>query len=214
MTPAEVLAERVVPFWLSPGEMTGHASIDAARVLKKRYRKVDGISLTQFNTGALVVRPDHLLALTECQPARWDGAIDLRPPAKSRAAVIDDIRGHGPPLLAVLFSKGALDIAAWICCTDDEVVLNGPAGPEEAAAMEDVALVRSLRGGVRPWREAAGLYRAARADLSLASKLYVLADKLAAVTAMGSEAVLDVIHRLHRVPNLAYALAEPPERSR
>jgi hypothetical protein len=214
MTPAEIIAQRIVPFWLPAEETRGDAIADAARAMGRRYRKANGNALTQFNTGAIIVRPDHLLALTECQPARRDGAIELRPPTKARAAVIDDIYRHGPPLLAVLFSKGALDIAAWICCTDDEVVLNGPAGPDETAAMEDVALVRGLKGNVRAWREAAGLYRAARADLSLAPKLYAATDKLAAANGMASDAVLDVVHRLHRVPNLAYALAEPPDARR
>jgi hypothetical protein len=125
--------------------------------------------------------------------------------------VIDDIRRYGPPLLAVVFKKADFDIAAWVCCTTDEVVLNGPAAPEEYAALEDVAFVRSLKGSVRAWRDAAGLYRAAHADLSLAPKLYAATDKLASANGITNDAALQLVHRLHCVSNLAYALAESPE---
>lgn len=210
MTPIRIVAERIVPFWLAPEKITGRETTDATTAMGQRYRKADGTSLTQFNTGAIVVREGSVLALTECQPHTRDPSIRLAAPTKARAMVIGDIREHGPPMLAVLFKKAALDVASWVCCTTDEVVLNGPAGPEEVAALEDVALLRSLNGGLQSWRRAAALYRQARADLALAQKLYGETDKLAASVQIASDEVLDVLHRLQRVQPLAYALAEPP----
>lgn len=211
MTPVQIVAQRIAPFWMAPERLTGRDAEDAATAIGQRYRKADGTSLTQFNTGAIVVREARVLALTECQPYRSDPTIRLAPPGKARNVVIDDIRENGPPLLAVLFRKGAPEVEAWVCCTADEVVLNGPAGPEEVAALEDVALLRGLPGKLPSWRQAAGLYRQARGDLAIASKLYEAADKLAAAAAMTGDAVLETLHRLQRVQPLAYALAEPAE---
>src|SRR3954447_4233958 len=114
MTPVEIIAERIAPFWLADSKLTGNAAQDASAVMSQRYRKADGKSLTQFNTGALVIREGHVLALTECQPQRQSPAIRLGPTTKSRGAVIDDIRRNGPPLLTVLFRKGAIDVASWV----------------------------------------------------------------------------------------------------
>lgn len=209
MTAAEIVAARIVPFWLAPEKTTDRQLENAEIVMGQRYRKADGKSLTQFNTGAIIVRDDRVLALTECQPLRRDAGIQLGPPSKSRAAVIENIRAFGPPLLAVLFKKAAMNVGAWVCCTSDQVVLNGPAGPEETAAMEDVELLRTLPGPRGDWKKSAWLYASARADRTLADKLYVEADKLAASVGMTSGATLDMLHRLHRIEPLAYALAEP-----
>ena len=212
MNAARIIAERVAPFWLTAERITGDAVAVASAAMGQRYLKADGKSLTQFNTGALVVRRDGVLALTECQPHRRDPSVRLVPPAKARAAVVEDVRQHGPPLLAVLFRKGAIDVRAWVCCTEDEVVLNGPAGPEEFAALEDVALLKGLPGSLKAWRTAAALYARARADLSLAPRLYAEADKLSAATRMAADAVMDTLHHLHRVQALAYELADTTPR--
>jgi hypothetical protein len=132
MIAVEIIAERVAPFWVAKDKLTGDPARDATRAMSQRYLKADGKSLTQFNTGALLVREDRVLALTECQPCRRNRSIHLGLPAKLRASVIEDIRQNGPPLLAVLFRKGAIDIGSWVCSTADEVVLNVPAGPDEA----------------------------------------------------------------------------------
>jgi hypothetical protein len=208
VTAEEIVATRIAPFWLVPERIKGNAPKDSALVMGQRYRKADGKSLTQFNTGAIIIRLDRVLALTECQPLRADHSVHLAPPARSRAAVIDDVRSFGPPLLAVLFKKAAMNVRAWVCCTPHEVVLNGPAGPEETAAMEDVGLLRTLPGTLRSWQTAAGLYAAARANRALAEKLYAESDKLAASVGMTGAATLDLLHRLHRVERLAYALAD------
>ena len=210
MTAEELIASRVAPHWLPAKRFTGDPATDAAAALGQRYRKADGTSLTQFNTGALVVRESTVLALTECQPLSASPDVLMGPAVKSRAAVLDDIRRHGPPLLAVLFSKGAFDIRAWLCCTPDEVVLNGLAGPEEIAAMEDVALLRSLPGQPRAWRMAANLYAQAGRDPSRIAALHAEADRLSAASAMAAEAVLGLLHRLQGVQSLAYSLTEPP----
>ena len=126
--------------------------------------------------------------------------------------MVEDIRRNGPPLLAVLFRKGAIDVSSWVCSTPDEIVLNGPAGPEVTILMEDVAFLRKLGGDLKSWRAAANFYAAARSDLSLAPKLYEAADKLAASTGEPSKAVLDCLHHLHRINRLAYELAEQPGR--
>jgi hypothetical protein len=209
VTPVEIIARRIAPFWLAPEKTKGDPAADAATAMGQRYRKADGTSLTQFNTGALIVREESVLALTECQPLRPDPAIVIGPTKSSRNAVIEDIRRHGPPLLAVVFKKAAMDVGAWVCSTADEVVLNGPAGPEEVAEMEDVAMLRALPGTPRAWRKAIALYAAARADLARAPELYAEVDKLASATAQTSSTVLDILHRLHRAPYLAFALAEP-----
>jgi hypothetical protein len=211
MTPEELVATRIAPFWLAPEKTTGVPARDAALVMGQRYRKADGSSLTQFNTGAIIIRDDRVLALTECQPIRPGAGVRLAPTTKSRTAVIDDVRTFGPPLLAVVFKKAALDVRAWVCSTPDEVVLNGPAGPEEIASMEDVALMRTLPGTLRAWRMLAGLYAATREDRSLAERLYADVDKLASGVGMTSTTTLDVLHRLHRVGALAYSLAEVTE---
>jgi hypothetical protein len=208
VTAEELVAARIVPIWLQPDRIKGDAPADAALIMGQRYRKADGRSLTQFNTGAIIIREARVLAMTECQPFHRDGTVQLAPPSKSWTAVIDDIRTFGPPLLAVLFKKAAMNVAAWVCSTPDEVVLNGPAGPEETAAMEDVRLLRTLPGQMRVWQSAARLYASARADRSLADKLYVESDKLAASAGMTGSATLDMLHRLHRVERLAYALAD------
>ncbi len=208
MTAAELVAERIAPFWLTPERATGDPIADAATAIGQRHRKADGTTLTQFNTGALVVRPESVLALTECQPVRPHPSVRMAPPTKARAAVIADIARNGPPLLAVLFRKGALDIRAWVCCTEDEVVLNGPAGPEESALLADVAYLRSLPAPLLGWRRAAGLYAQAEAASSLADKLFVEADRLGALAGLPRRTVLDMLHRLRRVQSLAYALAE------
>lgn len=208
MMAAELVAARIAPFWLAPDKATGRQSEDAQLVMGQRYRKADGTSLTQFNTGAIVVREDRVLALTECQPLRLDAGVQLGPTAKSRSAVIEDVRRFGPPLLAVMFKKAAMNVGAWVCCTPDEVILNGPAGPEETAAMADVELLRGLPGNLRSWQTAAGLYASARADRTLAGRLYGESDKLAASAGMTGDATLDMLHRLHRVERLAYALAD------
>jgi hypothetical protein len=208
MTAVEIVAARIVPFWLAPDKTTGRQSEDAALVMGQRYRKANGTSLTQFNTGAIIIRDDRVLALTECQPLRQDAAVQLGPPTKSRSAVVEDVRAFGPPLLAMLFKKAAMDVAAWVCCTSDEVVLNGPAGPEETASMEDVALLRTLPGALRTWQAAARLYALARADRMQADKLYAETDKLGASVGMTSSATLDMLHRLHHVERLAYELAD------
>lgn len=209
MTPVEIIAQRVAPFWLSVGKMTGNPARDAATAMSQRYRKADQKSLTQFNTGALIVREDSVLALTECQPQQRSPSIHIGPATRSRNAVIEDIRRNGPPLLAVLFRKGAIDVPSWVCSTPDEIVLNGPAGPEVAVMMEDVALLRRLKGSLKVWRSAALLYAQAQADLSLATKLYDTADKLAVGIGEGRIAVLECLHKLHQVDRLAYDLAEP-----
>ncbi len=208
MTAEELVAARIVPFWLQAERTKGDPSKDATLVMGQRYLKADGKSLTQFNTGAIIVRGDRVLALTECQPQRPDTSVQLAPPARSRAAVIDDVRAFGPPLLAVLFKKAAMNVGAWVCCTADEVVLNGPAGPEETAEMEDVQLLRSLPGPLRSWQATAGLYAATRADRMLADKLYTESDRLAASVGMTGDATLEMLHRLHRIERLAYALAD------
>jgi hypothetical protein len=213
MTAAEIVASRIAPFWLKPDQITHRTAEDADLAMRQRYLKADGKSLTQFNTGAIVIRTGTVLALTECQPARPDPGIRLAPTAKSRSAVIDDIRTHGPPLLAVMFKKGATDVSSWVCCTPDEVVLNGPAGPEEVAVMEDVAFLRQLPGALRNWRTAANLYAAATADPAQADRLYAEVDRLADAVSMPGDQVLNTLHHIHRVERLAYELAEPAGRS-
>jgi hypothetical protein len=208
MTAVEIIARRIAPFWLAREKITGNLVADARAAMTQRYFKADGKSLTQFNTGALVVREENVLALTECQPQRHDTAIQLGPTSKSRIAVIQDISQHGPPLLAVLFRKGAIDVGAWVCCTADEVVLNGPAGPDDFAAVEDVALLRSLGGNLRAWRNAARLYAQARADLSKAELLHAEAARLAVAVGTDDVAVLNTLHHLHYLSSLAYQLAE------
>ena len=211
MNPVDLIAFRIVPFWLQPDRVTGKPVSDTAATMTQRYRKADGMSLTQFNTGALVIRQETVLALTECQPHRIESSITIGSTAKSRAAVIEDIRQKGPPLLAVLFRKGAIDVGSWVCCTADEVVLNGPDGPDEIASMEDVAELCKLNGNIRGWRDAVSLYVQARADQSLAPKLYAAVDKLTTTVKMTDLAILDVLHRLHGVQPLTYALAEQNE---
>jgi len=76
--------------------------------------------------------------------------------------------------------------------------------------MEDVALLRSLKGDLRTWRRAAQLYAQARADLSKAAPLHAEAARLAVAVGMDDGAVLDTLHHLHRVSSLAYQLAEQP----
>jgi hypothetical protein len=209
MTVAEIIAAHVAPLWMAPERLTGDAVADSMAALGRRYRKTDGASLTQFNTGGLLVRERELIALTECSPRITPPELRLDPTTKSRVALIEDIRAHGPPLLAVLFAKGALDIRAWVCSTADEVVLNGVAGPEEIAAMEDVALLRSLPGTPRDWRAIAGRYAEARGDLSKAEMLLAEAAKLATKLSLPRERVLDVAHRLRRATGLTFDLAAP-----
>ena len=211
MTPVEIIAERVAPFWLADDQMTGNANQDAFAAMSRRYLKADKKSLTQFNTGALIVREGHVLAFTECQPFRQTSTIRLGPTTKSRDAVVDDIRRNGPPVLIVLFRKGAIDVASWVCSTPDEVVVNGPAGPDVAVMTEDVALIRTLKGNPRAWRNAAFMYARAEDDLSLATALYDAAEKLAAATGENRDSVLQCLHRLRNIDRLAYKLAEPPK---
>lgn len=209
MIAAEVIVTRVAPFWMALERFTGTALADATAMLAQRYRKADGASLTQFNTGGLLVREDHVVALTECQPRQTPDGLRLGPTSKSRAALIEDIRTNGPPILAVLFAKGALNVRAWLCCTQDEVVLNGIAGPEEVAAMEDVALLRSLPGAARDWRWITTRYADAQADLAKADAFLAEADKLAAKLSVTRARVLEVAHRLRRASGLTFDLAGP-----
>src|ERR1700759_3047386 len=65
MTAEEIVAARIAPFWLVPERIKGSPPEDSALVMGQRYRKADGKSLTQFNTGAIVIRDDRILALTE-----------------------------------------------------------------------------------------------------------------------------------------------------
>ncbi|MEO3474086.1 hypothetical protein AAFN86_19615 [Roseomonas sp. CAU 1739] len=207
MTAAELLATRVAPLWMPTGMVAGQHLAYAMAALGQRHRKADGTSLTQFNTGGLVVREATILALTDCHPISTPVALQLRPPSKARLAVIEDIRAHGPPLLAVLFAKGALDIRAWACSTPDEVVINGVAGPEETAAMEDVAELRALPGTPRDWRRMASLCADALADLAKAPTLHAEADKMGKKHEIAREQVLDVAYRLRRATGLTFDLA-------
>lgn len=212
MRAVDIIAQRVAPYWLSASRLTGRREHDAATAMTQRYRKMDGTSLTQFNTGALVVRKDSILALTECQPLRQCPSIHLGSPLKCRVAVIENIRQNGPPLLAVMFRQSATDVLSWVCSTSDEIVLNGPTGPDVAVMVEDVDLIRSLKGKRNTWRGLASLYATARADLSLAPKLYDAVDKFTAAVGMDRHAVLEQLHQLHQVDRLAYELAEPSGR--
>ncbi|MGG5818733.1 hypothetical protein [Falsiroseomonas sp. HW251] len=209
MTAAEVVAIRVAPFWMSPERFTGSAVADATAMMSQRYRKADGASLTQFNTGGLLVRDGEVIALTECQPREKPPGLRLASTSKSRAAIIDDIRAKGPPTLAVLFAKGAFDLRAWVCSTPDEVVLNGVAGPEEFAAMEDVVMLRDLPGSPRDWRWMTNRYTEAEADFSKAPTLHAEADKFAAKVGVPRDRVLDVAHRLRHASGLTFDLAAP-----
>jgi hypothetical protein len=47
----------------------------------------------------------------------------------------------------------------------------------------------------------------------LADKLYAESDKLAAGTGMTGSAILEMLHRLHRIERLAYTLADTAVRS-
>lgn len=209
MTAAELIATRVAPLWKAPGDLAGQPLSYAMAALGQRYLKADGKSLTQFNTGGLVVREETIIALTECQPLTKPATLQMRPPSKSRLAVIEDIRANGPPLLAVLFAKGALDIRAWACGTQDEVVINGVAGPEEIAAMEDVAELRRLPGSPREWRRMTSLCADALADLSKVPGFHAEAERFAQKHAMERGKVLDVAYRLRHATGLTFDLAAP-----
>lgn len=209
MTAADLIAERVAPLWKAPGDLVDHPLAFAMAALGQRYLKADGKSLTQFNTGGLIVREDSIVALTECQPLTRPTHLAIRPTAKSRLAVIEDIRTNGPPLLAVLFAKGALDIRAWACSTQDEVVINGVAGPEEIAAMEDVAELRRLPGLPKDWRRMTSLCADALADLGKADTFHAEAEKFAQKQGMERGRVLDVAYRLRRATGLTFDLAAP-----
>ena len=207
MTAAELLAEHIVPLWLDPDQTTGSPLVDASTALGKRHLKADGERLTQFNTGAIVVRDTQVLALTDCQPRQRSARLVLGAPVRSRATVIEDIRRNGPPLLAVIFKKGAFDIHRWACSTADEVVLNGLAGPEETAAMEDVALLRGLPGHPRDWRRLARLCADALMDLSSASLFHEQATKLSGSLRMNRNRVLTIVHHLRHASDLTFDLA-------
>jgi hypothetical protein len=204
---AALIAERVAPYWLKPEDVAGNAIADATKAMAQRYLKADGKSLTQFNTGGLIVRQDAVIALTECEPVQRDARLILRPTLKSRAALIEDIRANGPPLLAVLFKKGAIDVTAWVCSTPDEVVINGPAGPEEIAAMEDVTRIRALPGKLPDWGRMLRAYIEATANPAQAEAFFAAATAFAAKVGMAEEAVLETLHGLRHASNLAFALA-------
>jgi hypothetical protein len=208
---AAVVANRVVPLWLRPQDMTGDLGVDAAKAMTQRYLKADGQSLTQFNTGALVVREDTILAITECQPQRLDPKLTLCAPKQARAAVITDVRRYGPPLLAVLFEKGAIDVSAWVCCTADEVVLNGPAGPRETALLADVDRLRALPGNPRDWQGLVGRYRSAEVRLDEAAGLFAAVAKLAAKLGLDEAEAMQAVADLRHAGSLTFALAEPAE---
>lgn len=213
MNAAEILAARIVPLWLDASKGTGDPLVDASTALSRRHLKACGRTLTQFNTGALVVRESQLLALTECQPRVHPDELILAPPVRSRAMVIEDIRRHGPPQLAVIFSKGAIDIHRWACSTADEVVLNGPAGPEETAAMADVALLRTLQGHRREWRQLGLLCARALADLGAATLLHAQAAKLARNLGLSRKRVLELAHHFRNASGLTFDLAAEPSAS-
>lgn len=210
MTAAELLASRIVPLWLEPAQTTGNPLADASAVLAKRHRKADGERLTQFNTGALVVREGHVLALTECTPRTQAPELVLGAPARSRATVVEDIRRNGPPLLAVIFTKGAFHIHRWACSTADEVVLNGLAGPEETACMDDVTLLRELPGQPREWRRLAWLCGQALMDLGAAEMLHEQAGKQARKLGLTPSRVLTLAHHLRGASGLTFDLATEP----
>lgn len=207
--PVALIAERVAPYWLKPEDATGNAIADANRAMSQRYLKADGKSVTQFNTGGLIVREAGVVALTECEPVRRDVRLTIRPPQKSRLAIIHDIQANGPPLLAVLFRKGATEVTAWVCSTPDEVVINGPAGPEEVAAMEDVAHLRALPGKLADWGRMLRAYADAAADPARAEAFFAEVTKFAAKVGMTEDAVLEALHALRHAGSLAFALAAP-----
>ena len=154
-----------------------------------------------------MIREKGILALTECQPDRMDKSITFGPPQKARAAVVADIAAHGPPLLVFVFLKGAFRPESWVCCTADEIVLNGKAGPMEYAQREDVAFIRSLPEPMKAWRDLTRAYGNALEDEALAEKLFRDAEKLGARTGVGDQ-VLPLLERLQRVSSLSWALAE------
>lgn len=210
MSAAELLATRFAPLWLEPSQATGNPLMDATTALRRRHLKADGERLTQFNTGALVLREAQLLALTECQPRKWPAGLVLGAPTRSRATVVDDIRRNGSPQLAVIFAKGAFDVQSWVCSTTDEVVLNGPGGPEESASMDDVSLLRGLPGHPREWRRLAWLCSRALMDLSAAAMFHEQAGRLAQKLGMDRSRVLELAHHFRNASALTFDLAADP----
>jgi hypothetical protein len=75
--------------------------------------------------------------------------------------------------------------------------------------MEDVALLQSLKGGSKLWRDAASRYAEAQIDFSAAPKLYDVVDRLAMAVGEDCSTILERLHKLHRVDRLAYELAGP-----
>jgi hypothetical protein len=210
-TAAELIAERVAPFWLAPEEATGHVETDAQRAMSQRYKKADGEKVTQFNSGALVVRDDHVLALTACRPVRRDPTLVLGTTEKPRRKVVDDVRRNGVPHLVVLFENGAIDVGRWVCCTPDEVVFNGPDGPQEIAAMEDVERLQSLPAKPNDWRTLVRTYLDATAAPHRADLLFAKVAKFAKKTALSEDTVMEWLHTLRHAERLTFDLAAPLE---
>lgn len=203
----DLLNERIVPLWLPAEEITGDPNKDAREVVRRRYRKADGTSVTQFNTGGLLIREDSIVAWTGCRPQRLGPSLDLRPTTESRKHLIAEVRRSGPPLLTVLFRKGDPNPGAWVCCSPDEVVLNGMAGPEEQALMEDVALLRSLPGRLGDWRTMARRYAATTDDLSQADAFFGEVGRFASKVGLDEETILQQLHHLRGVDRLTFDLA-------
>jgi hypothetical protein len=208
MNACEIIASSLVPYWLPAAETTGKAVADAQRAIARRYRKADGAKATQFNTGGLLFREGRMIAFTECAPAVTPGPeVSIRPTQGVRDAMVADIRANGPPLLAVEFRKGANDPTRWLCSTADEVVINGPDGPEARALMEDVGFIAALPGEQVAWRKRASEYSRVEVDADLAPKFFEDVEAFAKSIAMDTDTVLTNLHRLRLCPGLAFRLA-------
>jgi hypothetical protein len=209
MNACDIIAASLAPYWLPAGEKTGDAATDAQRAIARRYRKADGAKATQFNTGGLLFRSGSMIAFTECAPAVVPGPeVSIRPTQGVRNALIADFRANGPPLLVVEFSKGANDPKRWICSTADEVVFNGPEGPEARVLMEDVRFIAALPGDQGAWKKRAGEYGRVEVDPRLAQRFFEDVEAFAGSLAIDVDTVMANLHRLRRCPGLAFRLAE------
>lgn len=209
MNACDIIAASLVPYWLPADEKTGDVVVDAQRAIARRYRKVGGDKVTQFNTGGLLFRSGSMIAFTECAPSVSPGPeVSMRSTQGVRNAIIAELRANGPPLLAVEFRKGANDPTRWICSTADEVVINGPEGPEARVLMEDVRFIAALPGDQGAWKKRAGEYGRVEADPGLAQRFFEDVEAFAGSVGIDIDTVMANLHRLRLCPSLAFRLAE------
>ena len=153
----DMFVERFARFWMPPGET------DPISALRRRHKKADGQSLTQFNTGGLIIGAERTIVMSECQPyetlPNW---LQLVPPGKSLDRIREEIAGGlETPAWLFFLKKGEVVVDAWLPSVGSQYVINFLDGPDRVIDRRNASLAKALfeSGRGATYRDAAQLIK-------------------------------------------------------